>query len=145
MRRSEWRRLRLNWPQTLFPWSRHQKKQITIYRAVARCVFIIIVQVHLENTQVVKSDGVKAVDFVHVVDVYRVGSIARAQRANDSCISGCSKNWGRKQVMTLLPCLHCSDPHIIAQLLIPFHRRSKNRIAALAENTTPNQPRPPVQ
>lgn len=83
--------MRLNWPQTLFPWSRHQKKQITIYRAVARCVFIIV-QVHLENTQVVKSDGVKAVDFVHVVDVYRVGSIARAQRANDSCISGCSKN-----------------------------------------------------
>ena len=61
---------------------------ISIYRALVRR---FIVQVHLENAQRMKNDSIEAIDFVHVIDVDRVCSIARAEGSDDSRISGCSE------------------------------------------------------
>ena len=38
-----------------------------------------------------KNDSIEAIDFVHVIDVDRVCSIACAKGSDDSCISGCSE------------------------------------------------------
>ena len=61
---------------------------ISIYRALVRR---FIVQVHLENAQRMKNDSIEAIDFVHVIDVDRVCSIARAEGSDDSRIAGCSE------------------------------------------------------
>lgn len=61
---------------------------ISIYRALVRR---FIVQVHLENAQRMKNDSIETFDFVHVIDVDRVCSIACAKGSDDSHIAGCSE------------------------------------------------------
>lgn len=61
---------------------------ISIYRALVRR---FIVQVRLENAQRMKNDSIEAIDLVHVIDVDRVCSIARAEGSDDSRIAGCSE------------------------------------------------------